>query len=160
MSSVPPGVSSLRLPFGNIVHYSTGRPSIRGLVRDIAALGYEVSFFPLEHPDLRSLTPGVWHNSVIVGDFIICIVSPTVPSIFSDSTSAQSGYISSQGAPDSEHLDPDYFDNLLIYSDQNGYLSSQDDQSSDNLGLDYFDNLLSDAQTAQSSANSASDQDG
>ncbi len=151
MSSVPPGLSSLRLPCGNTVHYSTGRPSIHGLVRDFAALGYEVSFFPLEHPDLRPLTPGVWYNSVIVGDFIICIVSPTAPSVFSESTSAQSGYISSQGAPDSENLDLDYFDNLLIdastaqasensASDQSGYLSTDNEQDSDNVDPDFPEN--------------------
>ena len=82
MSSVPPGLSSLRLPLGDIVHYPTGRPSIRVLARDIAALGYEVSVFPLAHPDLRPLTPGVWHNSVVIGDIIICIVTPTAPSVF------------------------------------------------------------------------------
>jgi hypothetical protein len=82
MSSVPPGLSSLRLPLGNIVHYPTGRPSIRVLAREIAALGYEVLVFPLEHPDLRPLTLGVWRNCVVIGDFIICIVTPTAPSVF------------------------------------------------------------------------------
>jgi hypothetical protein len=149
MSSVPPGLSSLRLPLGDIVHYPTGRPSLRVLARDIAALGYEVSVFPLKHPDLRPLTPGVWHNSVVIGNFIICIVTPTTPSVFSDSTSAQSGYVSSHNAPDSENLDPDYFDNLLIDaptahqssansdSDQSGYLSSHNEQDSDNVDPDF-----------------------
>jgi hypothetical protein len=76
MSSVPPGLSSLRLPLGDIVHYPTGRPSIRVLAQEIAALGYKVSVFPLAHPDLRPLTPGVWHNSVVIGNIIICIVTP------------------------------------------------------------------------------------
>ena len=148
MSSVPPGLSSLRLPLGDIVHYPTGRPSIRVLAREIAALGYEVLVFPLAHPDLRPLTPGVWHNSVVIGDIIICIVTPTAPSVFSDSTSAQSGYVSSHNAPDSENLDPDYFDNLLIdaptaqslansASDQSGYLSSHNEQDSDNVDPDF-----------------------
>ena len=146
MSSVPPGVSSLR--HGDILHYATGRPSIRVLAREIAALGYEVSVFPLANPDLRPLTPGVWHNLVVIGDIIICIVTPTAPLVFSDSTSAQSGYISSQGAPDSENLDPDYFDNLIIdahtaqssansASDQSGYLSSHNEQDSDNVDPDF-----------------------
>ena len=148
MSSVPPGLSSLRLPLGDIVHYPTGRPSIRVLAREIAALGYEVSVFPLAHPDLRPLTPGVWHNSVVINDIIICIVTPMAPSVFLDSTSAQRGYVSSHNAPDSENLDPDYFDNLLIdaptaqssansASDQSGYLSSHNEQDSDNVDPDF-----------------------
>jgi hypothetical protein len=148
MSSVPLRVSSLRLPHGDILHYATGRPSIRVLAREIVALGYEVSVFPLANPDLRPLTPGVWHNLVVIGDIIICIVTPTAPSVFSDLTSAQSGYISSQGAPDSENLDPDYFDNLIIdaptvqssansASDQSGYLSSHNEQDSDNVDPDF-----------------------
>ena len=61
MSSIPLGLSPLRLPLGEIVFYPTGRPSIRSLTREIAALGYEVSGFPLHHTDLRPLPPGVWH---------------------------------------------------------------------------------------------------
>ena len=144
-------MSSLRLPHGDILHYATGRPSIRVLTREIVALGYEVSVFPLANPDLRPLTPGIWHNLVVIGDSIICIVTPTAPSVFTDSTSAQSGYISSQGAPDSENLDPDYFDNLIIdaptaqslansSSDQSGYLSSHNEQDSDNVDPDFPEN--------------------
>ncbi len=60
MSSVPPGLSALRLPFGQILYYPTGRPSIRMLARDIAALGFEVSIFPLSLTYLRLLlAPGV-----------------------------------------------------------------------------------------------------
>ena len=76
LSSVPPGYSPLRLPLGVIVVYPTGRPSIRLLTREIAALGYGVSGFPLHHTDLRPLTPGVWHCAVVIGDIILFIVAP------------------------------------------------------------------------------------
>ena len=80
MSSVPPGLSTLRLPFGHILYYPTGRPSIRVLAREIAALGYEVSVFPLSpHTDLRPLTPGVWHCAVVISDIILFIVAPAAP---------------------------------------------------------------------------------
>ena len=144
MSSVPPGVSSLRLPFGNIVHYSTGRPSIRGLVRDIAALGYEVSFFPLEHPDLRPLTPGVWHNSVVIGDIIIFIVTPTAPSAFPDSSASDllSANESSTNEPDSDKFeDSDNFEppdsQAASSSDQSGYESDHNEVDSDNVDPDF-----------------------
>jgi hypothetical protein len=156
MSSVPPGLSSLRLPFGEIVHYPTGRPSIRVLAHEILALGYEVSVFPLAYPDLRPLNPGVWHNSVVIGDIIIFIVTPMAPSVFPDSASAQSGYLSSHNEPDSENIDPDYFDNLLIVapmaqssansaSDQSGYLSSHNEQDSDNVDPEFPENGTSKA---------------
>jgi hypothetical protein len=85
---------------------------------------------------------------VVIGDIIICIVTPTAPSVFLDSTSAQSGYVSSHNAPDLENLDPDYFDNLLIdaptaqssansASDQSGYLSSHNEQDLDNVDPDF-----------------------
>jgi hypothetical protein len=148
MSSVPPGLSPLRLPLGEIVHYPTGRPSIRVLAREIVALAYEVSVFPLSHPDLRPLTPGVWHNSVVIGDIIIFIVTPTAPSVFSDSASDQSSYLLSHNEPDSDNFDPDYFEDVLIVapmaqslsdsaSDQSGYLSSHNEPDSDNVDLDF-----------------------
>ena len=108
MSSVPPGFSPLRLPLGEIVFYSTGRPSIRSLTREIAALGYEVSGFPLRHTDLRLLlAPEVWHWTVVLGDIILFIVAPTVPPS-SDSSSDQSGYESSINEPDSDNINPDF----------------------------------------------------
>ena len=75
-------------------YYSTGHPSIRTLTREIVALGYEVSGFPLRHTDLRPLTLGVWHWAVVLGDIILFIVAPAAPSS-SDSSSDQSGYESS-----------------------------------------------------------------
>ena len=99
MSSIPPSLSPLRLTLGEIVFYPTGRPSIRSLTREIAALGYEVSGFPLPHTDLRPLPPGVWHWAVVFGDIILFIVAPTAPSS-SDSSSDQSGYGSSYVDPD------------------------------------------------------------
>ena len=83
MSSVPPGSSPLRLPLGEVVFYPTGRPGIHTLVRQIAALGYSVTDFPLPHTDLSSLPPGVWHCAVVLGDFFLFIVAPTALSALS-----------------------------------------------------------------------------
>jgi hypothetical protein len=107
MSSVPPGLSPLRLPRGEIVFYPTGRPSIRSLTREIAGLGYEVLGFPLPHTDLRPLPPGVWHCAVVLGDIILFIVATTAQSS-SDSSSDQSAYQSSHYDPDSDNIDPDF----------------------------------------------------
>ena len=133
MSSVPPGLSPLRLPHGDIVHYPTGRPSIRVLAREIAALGYEVSVFPLSHTDLRLLlAPGVWHNSVVIGDIIIFIITPTAPSVFSDlSASDLSAYESSHNEPDSDNFDPD--SQVASSSDQSGYESDHNEPDLDNI---------------------------
>ena len=107
MSSVPPGLSPLRLPLREIVFYPTGRPGIRSLIREIAALGYSVSGYPLSHPDLSSLPMGVWHCVVVIGDFILFIVAPPPPSPRSRSSSDQSGYESSpKNEPDSDAFDP------------------------------------------------------
>jgi len=92
------------------VFYSTGRPSIRSLTREIAALGYEVSGFPLPHTDLRPLPLGVRHWAVVLGDIILFIVAPTAPSS-SDLSSDQSGYVSSHNEPDSDNVDPDFPEN-------------------------------------------------
>jgi hypothetical protein len=140
MSSVPPGLSPLRLPLGNIVYYPTGRPSIRVLAREIAALGYEVSVFPLSHTDLRLLlAPGVWHNSVVIGDIIIFIVTPTAPLAFSDSSASDlSAYESSHNEPDSDNFDPDF--QAASSSDQSGYESSHNEPDSDNVDPDFPQN--------------------
>ena len=90
------------------MYYSTGHPSIRTLTREIAALGYEVSGFPLRHTDLRPLTLGVWHWAVVLGDIILFIVAPAAPSS-SDSSLDQSGYGSSyHNEPDLDNFDPDF----------------------------------------------------
>ena len=108
MSSVPPGLSPLRLPLREIVFYPTGRPGVRSLIREIAALGYSVSGFPLPHTDLSPLPPGVWHCAVVLGDFILFIVALTAPSL-SDSSSDQSAYgSSSHNEFDSDNVDPDF----------------------------------------------------
>ena len=80
------------------------------LTREIAALGYGVSGFPLHHTDLRSLTPGVWHCAVVTGDIILFIVAPPAPSSSdsSSSSSDQSGYVFSHNEPDSDNVDPDF----------------------------------------------------
>ena len=136
MSSVPPGLSSLRLPLGDIVHYPTGRPSIRVLARDIAALGYEVSVFPLAHPDLRPLTPGVWHNSVVIGEIIIFIATPTAPSVFQDSSASDlRAYESDHNENDSDNFDPDF--QAASSSDQSGNESDHNEPDSDNIDPDF-----------------------
>ena len=142
MSSVPPGLSPLRLPLGDIVFYPTGRPCLCLLINQITALGYLVSGFPLSHTDLSPLPPGVWHCVVVIGDFILFIVTPTAPSSFSESSSDQSGYESSINEPDSDNFDPDfspmapppYSDSSL---DQSGYKSSINEPDSDNVDPDF-----------------------
>ena len=87
--------------------YPTGRPSTLALTREIAALGYEVSGFPLRNTNLRLLiAPGVWHWTVVIGDIILFIV---VPVESTDSASDQSGY-ETKDSPfyDSDNVDPDY----------------------------------------------------
>jgi len=108
MSSGPPGHSPLRLPRGEIVFFPTGRPSIRVLTQEIAALGYEVSGFPLSTTDLRLLlAPEVWHWAVVIGHTILFIVAP-LESPETESSSDQSGYLS-EGSLfyDSDNVDPD-----------------------------------------------------
>jgi hypothetical protein len=110
MSSVPPGLSPLRLPRGEIVFYLTGHPSIRSLIRETAALGYSVLSFPLLHTDLSPLPPGVWLCAVVLGDFILFIVAPMPPSLSDlDSSLLQSSYgSSSHNEPDLDNVDPDF----------------------------------------------------
>jgi hypothetical protein len=138
MSSVPPGLSPLRLPLGNIVYYPTGRPSIRVLAREIAALGYKVSVFPLSRTDLRLLlAPGVWHNSVVIGDIIIFIVTPTAPSAFRDSSASDLSVNKSlHHGPDSDNFDPDSVQ-AASSSDQSGYESDHNEFDSDNVDPDF-----------------------
>ncbi len=83
---------------------------LRVLIQKIAALGYEVSGFPLHHTDLRQLPPGVWHCAVVIGDIILFIVAPAA-TLLSDSSSLdslsdQSDYASSE-EPDSDNVDPE-----------------------------------------------------
>lgn len=144
MSTAPPGSSPLRLPLGDFVFYPTGRPCLRLLLQQIAASGYSVSGYPLSHPDLSSLPPGVWHCVVVIGDFILFIVAPTAPSLFSSSSSDQSGYESSpKNEPDSDAFDPPSdqsgygsSDNPDFPSDQSGY-ASPDEPDSDNVDPDF-----------------------
>jgi len=146
MSTAPPGSSPLRLPLGDFVFYPTGRPCLRLLLQQIVASGYSVSGYPLSHPDLSSLPPGVWHCVVVIGDFILFIVDPTAPSSFSSSSSDQSGYESSpKNEPDSDAFDPpsdqsgyESSDNVDpdFPSDQSGY-ESPDEPDSDNVDPDF-----------------------
>jgi hypothetical protein len=140
MSSVPPGLSPLRLPLGDIVFYSTGRPCLRLLLQQIAALGYSVSGSPLSHTDLSPLPPGVWHCVVVIGDFILFIVTPTAPSSFSDSSSDQSGYESSNNEPDSDAFDPDNYPAAASDQSADGSssgASSPNEFDSDNVDPDF-----------------------
>ena len=109
MSSVPPGCSPLCLPRGDIVFYPTGRPSIHALTREIAALGYEVSGFPLRNTDLRLLlAPEVWHWAVVIGNIIVFIVAPLESPELAELSSDQSGYLSEESPIyDEENVDPD-----------------------------------------------------
>ena len=86
--------------------YPTGRPIIRVLTREIAALGYEVSGFPLRNTDLRLLLAlEVWHWAVVIGNIILFIVAPLESS---ESASDQSGY-QTEDSPyyDSDNVDPE-----------------------------------------------------
>ena len=89
--------------------YPTGRPSIRVLTREIAALGYEVSGFPLSNTDLRLLlAPEVWHWAVVIGTSILFIVAPVESPETAESSSDQSGYLSEGSLYyDEENVDPD-----------------------------------------------------
>ena len=108
MDQIPRDCITLRLPRGEIVFYSAGRPSIRLLIQQISILGYEVVDFPLQQPDLGQLPPGVWFSAVVVGGFVLFITDPTARSA-SDSASVQSGYPSwSDNEPDSDNVDPDF----------------------------------------------------
>ena len=110
------------------MYYPTGRPGLRLLLRQIAALGYSVLGYPLSHPDLSSLPMGVWHCVVVIGDFILFIVAPPPPSPRSRSSSDQSGYESSpKNEPDSDAFDP--------FSDHS--VESPDAPGSDNVDPDF-----------------------
>jgi hypothetical protein len=108
MSSVPPGLSPLRLPLGEIVFYPTGRPGIRTLTHQITALGYSVMGFTLPHTDLSPLPPGVWHCAVVLGDFILFIVAPTVSSDLLSVQSDDSPFSHNEPYYDSDNVDPDF----------------------------------------------------
>jgi len=102
------------------VYYPTGRPSIRVLAREIAALGYEVSVFHL------------------------FIVTPTAPSAFPDSSASDllSANESSTNEPDSDKFeDSDNFEppdsQAASSSDQSGYESDHNEVDSDNVDPDF-----------------------
>ena len=102
MYSIPQNFSPLRLPCGEIVFYPTGRPSIRVLIQKIAALGYEVSGFPIQQTDR--------HCAVVLGEIILFIVAPAATSTSDSSSfnsfSNQSDYVSSE-EHDSDNVDPE-----------------------------------------------------
>ena len=134
------------LPRGEIVLYSTSRPSIRLLTQQIAALGYEVSWFPLQQTDLRQLPPGVWHRAVVVGGHILFIVDPGEALVVvdqgeraaSDSASLTSGYGSSAAPdlPDLDNVDPDFPEDGYGSSLQ-GSSTAPDWPDSDNVDPDF-----------------------
>ncbi len=146
MEPLPPDSSPLYLPRGEIVLYSTSRPSIRLLTQQIAALGYEVSWFPLQQTDLRQLPPGVWHRAVVVEGHILFIVDPGEALVVvdqgeraaSDSASLTSGYGSSAAPdlPDSNNVDPDFLEDGYGSSLQ-GSSTAPDWPDSDNDDPDF-----------------------
>ena len=149
MDSVPWDCIPLRLPRGEIVSYPAGRPSIRVLIQQISALGYEALGFPLQQTDLGQLPPGVWYSAVVVGEFILFIADPTARSA-SDSGSLHSGYPSwSDGEPDSDNFDPDRFSGSPSWSDNepdsdnvdpdrfSGYPSWSDNEPDSNVDPDF-----------------------
>ena len=101
MDLVPSDCIPLRLPRGETISYPAGRPSIRVIVQQISALGYEVVSFPIQQTNLGQLPPGIWYSAVVVGEFILFLDDPT-PRSASDSTSLHSG---SDGEPDSDNVD-------------------------------------------------------
>jgi hypothetical protein len=101
MDPVPSDCIPLRLPRGEIISYPAGRPSIRVIVQQISALGYEVVSFPIQQTNLGQLPPGIWYSAVVVGKFILFLDDPTLR-LASDSTSLHSG---SDGEPDSDNVD-------------------------------------------------------
>ena len=109
MDQIPQDCIILRLPRGEIVFYSAGRPSIGLLLAQISTLGYEVVSFPIQQTNLGQLPPGIWYSAVVVGEFILFLDDPT-PRSASDSASIHSGYPSSwsDGEPDSDNVDPDF----------------------------------------------------
>ena len=145
MEPIPPDSSPLCLPRGEIVYYPTARPSIRVLTQQIAALGYEVSEFPLQQTDLRQLPPGVWHRAVVIAGYILFIVDPgevlfiveqgerSAP----DSASLTSGYgsFAEPEGPDSDNFDPDFSEDGYGSSGP-GSSTAPDWPDSDNVDLD------------------------
>ncbi len=75
MEPPPPHFSSLRLPCGDIICYTTGRPNIRVLTRKIRALGYEVWDVHVDIPGFQQqqLPQAVWIHAVVLGRVILFI---------------------------------------------------------------------------------------
>ena len=120
MDQIPRDCISLRLPRGETVFYSAGRPSIRLLIQQISTLGYEVVDFPLQQPNLGQLPPGIWFAAVVVGGFVLFITDPTAQSA-SDLDSNRSGYPSwsDDDEPDSDNVDQIIVDEVEV-DDKNG----------------------------------------
>ena len=106
--------SSLCLPLGDFVVYSTDCPSIRTLVRRIADLGYLVEVFLFPRNDLQALSLGDRHWTVVIGDAIFVIVPPSIssdsPGDSSDdgSSGSVSGLSRNEPYYDSDNIDPDF----------------------------------------------------
>jgi len=113
MYSVPPGFSKLCLPLRDFVIYPTERPSIRTLVRQIEDQGYSVQTYLFPNNNLRALSPGDRHSTVVIGDAMLVIVPPfssessVGPS--DDSLSGSSSCSSSiSSIKDEDQVDPDF----------------------------------------------------
>jgi hypothetical protein len=73
---------------------------------------------------------------VVIGDFILFIVTPTAPSLFSALSSDQSGYESSHNEPDSDAFDPDDYPAAASDLSTDGS-SSPNEFNSDNVDPDF-----------------------
>ena len=139
MEPVPPGSSPLYLPRGEIVYYPTARPSIRALTQQIAALGYEVTEFPLQETDLRQLPTGVWHRAVVIAGYIIFIVDPgeVLLIVRQGERSAQSSASRTSGYGAFAEPEGANSDNPDPSEDGDGYSNEFGDWDSDNVDPDH-----------------------
>ena len=139
MEPVPPDSSPLYLPRGEIVYYPTARPSIRVLTQQIAALGYEVTEFPLQETDLRQLPTGVWHRAVVIAGYIIFIVDPgeVLLIVGQEERSAQSSASRTSGYGSFAEPEGHNSDNPDPSEDGYGYSNEFGDWDSDNVDPDH-----------------------
>jgi len=100
MSSVPPGLSPLRLPRGESV-----------FIPPVAPWGTRFRIFSPSHRPQAPYSGGFALGCGNWGHYLF-IVAPTATSSSdlssSDSFSDQSGYVSSHNEPDSDNVDPDF----------------------------------------------------
>jgi hypothetical protein len=113
MYSVPPVFSKLRLPLGDFVIYPTERLSIRTLVHQIEDQGYLVQTYLFPNNNLRALSPGDRHSTVVIGDAMLVIVPPfssesSVDPSDDDSSGSASCSSRISAIDDPDRVDPDF----------------------------------------------------